>query len=146
VCENLPQHGINATHWEYTLERFKLYENVIFLNDWMDSFNRFASDVGWKLLSAEDSHVKKNAASAKQKERKVEMLHNWDENMSMLDDALYAYARAIYDDQPQPPPLPDNVWQVNGAGNNPCTTPCCGPYKWKRRGSQIDKMEKCTQH
>ena len=94
----MPKFQLSAELFDYTLDRLDQFEDLLFVEDYSESYRRFAQRVGWAHASIRNENhqapILKNDT----------LLDDWDPLMSALDDALYEYARARYRGEQPPHP------------------------------------------
>ena len=132
-CSNVPKFQLSAQLFDYTLDRLDQFEDLLFVEDYSESYRRFAQRVGWAHASIRNEN---HQAPILKSQNFHTLLDDWDPLMSALDDALYEYARAKYEGgQQQQPPRPTHqisTYFAQGPGRN-CSTLCCtvpcSPYR-----------------
>ena len=132
MCMDVPKFSLNETHWNHTLARLGLFENILFMSDsnsslFDDSYNRFACDVGWNELKPLTNPKKLNGKPDGQQKDYYDILKNhngWDERTTLLDDILYQYALALYQGKVSEVAVDFTKMKNEEVA---CTDPCCGP-------------------
>lgn len=103
-CQNVPKFHITQELFDYTLEKMGQFEDFLFLEDFSSSLSKFSRKVGWtkhpKLVANKDDLSSDDTISTWYYPSLE--TDDWDENMSALDDALYAYARQKYEGVEKP--------------------------------------------
>jgi hypothetical protein len=100
-CQNVPKYQITEELFEYTLERLRLFEDILFVERFDETYRTFAKRVGWnrpppKMIRYDTSFLYAKASSREA---------DWEPMMSALDDVLYEYAMDLYEGGEQPPTL-----------------------------------------
>jgi hypothetical protein len=133
-CKTTPKYQITQELFDYTLHRLANFSHVIFVEDMEESFGKFAKAYGWQYNMA---HTKRLNVTTL-----TNILENeaaWDPFMSVLDDALYEFARRKYHNV-----IPEELWRTNNFANQDmvdkyfrdgpsrnCKNECCGTCsKW----------------
>ena len=109
-CRDVPKYRLTQDLFEYTMLRLWYnFTHILFVEDMDNSFRRFATAYGWTIPSS--TATTKNATPAivtippsdtkKVKKKKKQFLSSlsnssWDPYMSVLDDALYEFAKRKY--------------------------------------------------
>jgi hypothetical protein len=124
---------LTREHFDYTLHRLANFSHVIFVEDLEASFGKFAAAYGWQY----------NFGGVKQHQhldpKKQMELHSLDPYMTVLDDALYEFAKRKYHHLSD-----DELWDMNNFANQllvddyfrngpsrGCINECCGECsKW----------------
>jgi len=133
-CKSQPKFQITRQLFEYTLHRLAMFRHVLFVEDIRDSYNQMASTYQWKLLHKD--YMRKPTRQGNYDRSKVSTFQ-WNPHMSVLDDALYEFAKRKYNQDNNQSDLPNmrndfaNQAQVDqyfalGPLQN-CTNVCCGP-------------------
>ena len=93
-CEGVGQYKMTPDMFDHTLQRLRLFENIVLLDDYNRTFAKVERDLRWTQTV---SDRKKNMEQWKKKKRPYPPLGEtvWDSNMSILDDVLYEYARQL---------------------------------------------------
>jgi hypothetical protein len=114
-CIDVPKYQLTKELFNYTLERIWYnFSYIIFVEDMEESFNRFATAYGWNnntnsSISSSSSTTRTEAETAIQQQQQRDkttstqtdkssssLLYWWDPYMSVLDDALYEFAKRKY--------------------------------------------------
>jgi len=116
-CIDVPKYQLTKELFNYTLERIWYnFSYIIFVEDMEESFNRFATAYGWNnntnsSISSSSSTTRTEAETAIQQQQQQQrdkttstqtdkssssLLYWWDPYMSVLDDALYEFAKRKY--------------------------------------------------
>jgi hypothetical protein len=116
-CNDVPKYQLTKELFNYTLERIWYnFSYIIFVEDMEESFNRFATAYGWNnntnssiSSSSSSSTTRTEAETAIQQQQQRDkttstqtdkssssLLYWWDPYMSVLDDALYEFAKRKY--------------------------------------------------
>jgi hypothetical protein len=113
-CIDVPKYQLTKELFNYTLERIWYnFSYIIFVEDMEESFNRFATAYGWNtntnnsISSSSTTRTETAIQQQQQKQRdrttptqtdksSSSSLHWWDPYMSVLDDALYEFAKRKY--------------------------------------------------
>jgi len=109
-CRDVPKYRLTQDLFEYTMLRLWYnFTHILFVEDMDNSFRRFATAYGWTIPSS--TATIKNATTTvatipssdtkKAKKKKQQFLSSlsnssWDPYMSVLDDALYEFAKRKY--------------------------------------------------
>lgn len=137
-CLDSPKFQITSDLFEYTLQRLSLFSHVLFLEDLEASYVRFARAVGWKRNSNIKHQNKKMGASTKTlPEAMAKNNLKYDTLMTVLDDALYAFAQkrheGNYTNRNKTTYLVEEFVNSEGVQNyfrdgrkRNCKDPCCG--------------------
>lgn len=114
-CIDVPKYQLTKELFNYTLERIWYnFSHIIFVEDMEESFNRFATAYGWnndtndsdsisstattRIQTASQHQQHRGKTTATQTEKSSSSsLHGWDPYMSVLDDALYEFAKRKYE-------------------------------------------------
>jgi len=114
-CIDVPKYQLTKELFNYTLERIWYnFSHIIFVEDMEESFNRFATAYGWnndtndsdsisstattRIQTALQHQQHRDKTTATQTEKSSSSsLHGWDPYMSVLDDALYEFAKRKYE-------------------------------------------------
>jgi hypothetical protein len=123
ACMNVPKFQITKDLFHYTVNRLKNFDDILFVENFNQSFTKFAHRVGWtKMPTHEPSSHHKFAST-------IDMKDMWDPMMSVLDDALYELAVEMYKGTPDPTLSHDTLATVQGYfARGPlrgCNYPCC---------------------
>ena len=122
-CMDTAKYNLTLEDYEYTLARLRLFHSVIFVEDFQDSFDRFAAKVGWKLYKYYDLPDRTIKESVPDKD-------DIDARMTVLDDALYRDARNIFDngdiDSKSGYQKAFDLYALNRTTTSSCKNPCCG--------------------
>ena len=99
-CRPQPKYQITQELFEYTLKRVDQFRHFLFVEDLESSYNKMALEYRWYNLS-DDRYayiLESNGNRRKDKDVVDQRLANetWDPFMSVLDDALYEFARRKY--------------------------------------------------
>jgi hypothetical protein len=122
-CMNTPKYGLTEQLWNQTLERLSLFEDVLFVDRFNESFTKFASRVGWTHMPVHQPlarHVDYPSTT-----------DEFDPMMTALDDALYEFAEGMYRGIPQPYTTLSTERRTalrdyfTRASERKCNTPCC---------------------
>jgi len=129
-CSNVPKFQLTAQLFNYSLDRLDQFEDLLFVEDYSESYRRFAQRVGWAHASIPNGN-QQGPIIQSSKNNNHTLLDDWDPLMSALDDALYEYAWAKYRGEQPPHPQVDTYF-AEGPGRN-CSTLCCtvrcSPYR-----------------
>lgn len=120
-CANTPKYQITREQWEETLSRLRSFDSIMFLENFTTSFLRFANNVGWPIGTV-SSQNRKNVATYEREQIQMAPF------MTVLDDALYQYARQLMSDAGDlgnTTGFPIESYFEQGSLQR-CTSPCCG--------------------
>ena len=124
-CMGIAKYGITEELFEYTLNRLRLFEDIMFTERYDETYETFAKHVGWHVPRPEVRSYDPTFPYA-QDESDV-----WDPHMSALDDALYEFAVTLYDGGFEHPPRVGRESRSrirNYLADGPskkCSTECC---------------------
>jgi hypothetical protein len=88
-CMSQAKFQITPELFNYTLERLSKFRHFLFVEDMKNSFNTLATSYGWKPHVNMTRNVRKAAHGSAQEQE-------WDPLMSALDDAVYEFAKRMY--------------------------------------------------
>jgi hypothetical protein len=141
-CSRVKKYQLTSQLFAYTLRRLAQFQHVLFVEDLDASFERFAEAYGWQYNpgAASSGHLHSGRRmNATELTTRLKEDVRWDPYMSVLDDALYEFARRKYDHAPY-----DELWNMTSFANQAmvedyyrlgpsrgCTNECCGVCsKW----------------
>ena len=125
-CLDMNKYQLTREIFQHTLDRLKLFEDILFLENMDKSYKKFTLKHGWpgNLMEAE------NVAKEGESRSSVVPDHDWDPLMSALDDALYEYGQRKeaelepFDEFTPAVQMKLDGYFLHGAAKN-CTTVCC---------------------
>lgn len=143
ACQHIPKYHLTPELLVYTLERLEKFEDILFVEQFNETFTRFANQVGWCKMpvprpsSGRDVH---NATVDLRNEKNNRTMTTWDPLMSALDDILYDYAQLLYHQRLHPQVNHASAFQPSvfvtsssaarryfqQGAKRKCRTPCCG--------------------
>lgn len=88
-CRGVPKYKIPQELFMYTLTRLEKFDSILFLEDFQESYAKFAAKHGWTSPEQKKRVWGNNKSASKEEEK------GWDWKMSALDDALYEYATRV---------------------------------------------------
>ena len=113
--------------FQYTLNRLRLFEDILFVEDLENSYRKFAAKHDWPKTPMYQENVARDAESRSS----LVSEYDWDPLMSALDDALYEFGQRKeaglepFDEfSPHIQEQLDNYFSQGPSRN--CTTVCCG--------------------
>ena len=138
LCMNVPKYQITERLFNYTLDRIRTFDDILFLERFNESYTKFANRVGWKRMAlpravddhddsampgrGDPGHVLSSTSAAADME-------TWEPLMTALDDALYEYAQDLYSGVAIPKLSPQQLDAVkmyfNDGVKRNCVYPCC---------------------
>ena len=100
-CSNVSKYQITPELYRYTLARLDLFEDLLFVEDYAESYRHFAERVEWSAVIRlpKENMEKQPPAGTNANATSDDTLHPL---MTSLDDALYEYARQKYERIPRP--------------------------------------------
>jgi len=158
-CKNVSKFQLTPDLLEHTLKRLSLFSHIMFLEDMENTYNTFTKAMGWKnrkithenrnkmtILSRNTTALSEMKMTADTNNSSISINTVYDPFMTVLDDALYEFARRKYDsennnkiatvllswekEQFNNQEIIQQYFQ-NGYSRN-CTNPCCGECsKWR---------------
>ena len=135
-CIDVPKYQLTKELFNYTLERIWYnFSYIIFVEDMEESFNRFATAYGWNNDTNDSDSIPSTATTRRQtaiqhqqhrdkttatqtEKSSSSSLHGWDPYMSVLDDALYEFAKRKYDYDSRTDDVATSNWNNNKNGTN----------------------------
>jgi len=97
-CLDHPKFQITPQLFQYTLQRLSLFSHVLFLEDMESSYTAFTKAVGWtRAVNVVRKNAKMSTSNKTISEKMAENKLRYDPFMTVLDDALYAFARKRYE-------------------------------------------------
>jgi len=123
-CRQIPKFQITPGLFNYTIGRLRHFDHILFVdkNQFTEAYSKFAEQVGWTKMPVPIPPTNKppdypSASTA------------WDPLMSALDDALYDYARQLYEGTDNPVLISSHQKNLKryfslGPGRS-CRSPCC---------------------
>jgi hypothetical protein len=98
-CESVAKFHLSRDHLEYAMARLRMFDDIMFLESWDESYTAFAKKYGWRLDSINVDKAKINSmhhlvTNYKRVEESV-LAKPMDPLMTALDDALYEFATAV---------------------------------------------------
>lgn len=130
-CMSTPKYRITREQWDYTLARLLQFSDILFVENFRESFETFAEQVGWTKMPAVSFDHHDESPSGYPSLR-----GNWDSYMTTLDDVLYGLAVQRYGGYQEPSlsadedRLLDQYFQYGKrqACMNPCCSSACSSY------------------
>jgi len=114
-CIDVPKYQLTKELFNYTLERIWYnFSYIIFVEDMEESFSRFATAYGWNNDTSDNDSISstttRTVTAIQQQQQQHDkttnitqtdkssssLLYWWDPYMSVLDDALYEFAKRKY--------------------------------------------------
>jgi hypothetical protein len=114
-CIDVPKYQLTKELFNYTLERIWYnFSYIIFVEDMEESFSRFATAYGWNndtngndsisstktrtkpAIQQQHQQQRDQTTATQTKKSSSSSLRGWDPYMSVLDDALYEFAKRKY--------------------------------------------------
>jgi hypothetical protein len=128
-CHNIAKFNISRELFEYSLKRLHVFDDILLLENFQESFVRFTTKVGWKPYIPKASTNQDSWSS----DAYPPLWNNtsWDVSMTALDNALYQYALQLYhNDTTRIPVLSHDIMKdvelyFQQGPSRGCTTPCC---------------------
>lgn len=131
-CRHVAKFNLSRDEFQYTLKRLHLFDDILLLERFNESFARFTQQVGW------NSYIPKAMASTNKDSRHGNGSYpcttlgknsSWDLSMTALDNALYEYTYQLYNGT-NVPILSREMWNATEyyfqqGPRRGCTTPCC---------------------
>lgn len=135
-CLNTPKFQLTPDLFRITLERLSLFSHILFVEDMEASYDKFSSTVGWdraKQLRHENQRI-----DSREKKTVAELMADnnlsYDPFTTVLDDALYGFARQRYESNyANDDTAIDEILNskpvreyFEGGKKRGCKNPCCG--------------------
>lgn len=79
ACQNIPKYQITLQHFLYTLSRLLLFDDIIFVESYDNSYTKFANKVGWEYIPIHNSKKSSSSPADKHAEefaRRFPLLRN----------------------------------------------------------------------
>jgi hypothetical protein len=131
-CVKVNKYQLTREHFEFALHRLANFSHIIFVEDMEESFDKFAKAYGWQYNFGNSIHNQRLDPSLLSK--RSQRHDTWDPYMTVLDDALYEFARRKYSNVPN-----DELLRMENFTNQAlldeyfrdgpsreCTNECCG--------------------
>ena len=126
-CLDMNKYQLTREIFQYTLNRLRLFEDILFVEDLENSYRKFATKHDWPKTPMYQENVARDAESRSS----LVSEYDWDPLMSALDDALYEFGQRKeaglepFDEfSPHIQEQLDNYFSQGPSKN--CTTVCCG--------------------
>jgi len=123
-CSSVPKFQISPELLNYTLKRLDLCDDLLFVEDFEESYRRFARSVEWTTVTKVPNDNRREPANNS-------ALDDFDPLMSTLDDALYHYARQKYEGVTNPTLAAEHVDALSiyfaEGKRRKCTSECACP-------------------
>ena len=128
-CLDQNKYQITKESFQYTLNRLRLFEDVLFVEELTKSYDKFTKKHNWPAAPIDAENEAPNSQASIT--LTGEMQKEWNPLMSALDDALYEFGHRMdaqiepYDNFTHPVQKQLDHYFEYGQLQN-CTTICCG--------------------